>query len=252
MSFVTLPTAIDAGSMLPSSRAEAKRTGKKAYFNGIPCPKGHLSARKMNSGGCVECARLNCIKWNAENTNRVKAYRDAYYIATVERRKEVAREWQAKNPERKRDNGRKWDAANQEQKNDNLRRWRTNNPDKVRAINQRSYANNTESHKVCYKKWRIKNPDKITALSQKRRSRLADGDGVTADIIATLKKLQRFCVDCKRKFGPELKATLDHIMPLAKGGRHERANVELRCKSCNSRKHDKDPIEHAQSLGRLL
>ncbi|UJR81468.1 HNH endonuclease [Sandaracinus amylolyticus] len=33
-----------------------------------------------------------------------------------------------------------------------------------------------------------------------------------------------------------LQATLDHVVPLARGGRHVLANVQLLCRACNQRK----------------
>ena len=50
------------------------------------------------------------------------------------------------------------------------------------------------------------------------------------------------CQICKRKIRKNAKyphphsPTLDHIIPLAKGGTHERKNVQLACFICNSKK----------------
>jgi len=40
---------------LPESRARAIDTGSVRYFNGQPCPAGHLAARYTLSGYCVVC-----------------------------------------------------------------------------------------------------------------------------------------------------------------------------------------------------
>jgi hypothetical protein len=40
---------------LPRTRKEALAANLKHYFNGKPCPKGHLGARFASSGGCFEC-----------------------------------------------------------------------------------------------------------------------------------------------------------------------------------------------------
>jgi 5-methylcytosine-specific restriction endonuclease McrA len=45
---------------------------------------------------------------------------------------------------------------------------------------------------------------------------------------------------------------LDHIMPIARGGKHVPRNLQLLCPSCNVRKNAKDPIAYMQELGRLL
>lgn len=45
---------------------------------------------------------------------------------------------------------------------------------------------------------------------------------------------------------------IDHIAPIAKGGKHELRNLAISCRSCNARKGARDPIEWAQMIGKLL
>ncbi|MGE3680702.1 MAG: HNH endonuclease [Bdellovibrionales bacterium] len=46
------------------------------------------------------------------------------------------------------------------------------------------------------------------------------------------------CQYCCQKFS-EKKLTVDHVIPLSKGGRHEWTNVVTACSECNNRKGDK-------------
>lgn len=50
------------------------------------------------------------------------------------------------------------------------------------------------------------------------------------------------CHYCRRKVAPE-ELTMDHIVPLARGGRSTRGNVAPACKTCNSRKKYLLPVE---------
>jgi 5-methylcytosine-specific restriction endonuclease McrA len=45
---------------------------------------------------------------------------------------------------------------------------------------------------------------------------------------------------------------VDHRFPLAKGGAHEKRNLVIACPGCNVRKGARDPVEFAQTLGKLL
>ena len=48
------------------------------------------------------------------------------------------------------------------------------------------------------------------------------------------------CQYCYKQFS-EKKLTVDHVMPLSKGGRHEWTNVVTACAKCNNHKGDKSP-----------
>lgn len=61
------------------------------------------------------------------------------------------------------------------------------------------------------------------------------------------------CVRCGRTFNEELKPTLDHIIPVNKGGPLTKENVQFLCQSCNSKKHTKTidyrPNIHKEMIG---
>lgn len=50
----------------PTNRADAKKTGNKYYFTGIPCSRGHIALRKTK-GVCVECMKED---WATDNERR--------------------------------------------------------------------------------------------------------------------------------------------------------------------------------------
>lgn len=51
-------------------------------------------------------------------------------------------------------------------------------------------------------------------------------------------------VDCPHGY------VVDHVQPLAKGGKHEADNLVISCRPCNARKAARDPEEFARTVGR--
>jgi len=50
------------------------------------------------------------------------------------------------------------------------------------------------------------------------------------------------CYYCRRKVGSST-LTMDHLVPLGRGGRSVRGNVVPACKECNTRKKARLPVE---------
>ena len=81
----------------------------------------------------------------------------------------------------------------------------------------------------------------------------ADGIPTTEDLLS---KQGGMCASCKCK-GDNIVWHLDHIYPLTpregkKQGWHGPDNLQVLCRSCNTRKHNKDPFDWAFENGRLL
>jgi 5-methylcytosine-specific restriction endonuclease McrA len=58
------------------------------------------------------------------------------------------------------------------------------------------------------------------------------------------------CHYCGGNFAPE-ELTMDHLVPVSRGGKASRNNVVPACKECNSRKKYLLPIEWEEYLGKL-
>ncbi len=61
------------------------------------------------------------------------------------------------------------------------------------------------------------------------------------------KSASSICWYCRQKVAPQ-DITMDHIVPLAQGGRSTRDNLVPACKSCNSKKKNMMPIEWQEYL----
>lgn len=58
------------------------------------------------------------------------------------------------------------------------------------------------------------------------------------------------CYFCGRKF-PEKELTMDHIVPLIRGGKSTKGNIVPACKECNNKKKHMLPIEWEEYMEKL-
>lgn len=106
----------------------------------------------------------------------------------------------------------------------------------------RWYAANIDKQKEAIAKWHQENPDRVKAIAQKRRA--AKLSVLFEDISpqGIFERDRWVCQLCEEAVNPSLPGndrlgpTLDHIIPLARGGSHTRENVQLAHWICNIRK----------------
>jgi len=203
-----------------------------------------IFAKEPQSGGaCIVCNLLRCMKWSSLNKEHHNAFQ---------------REWARKNrnPEKRRE----YRLKNRTRLNEENREYRKRRKGKVfpsqTASRQRERRladpDFNRKHWAKCKLWRSKNPEKRRASIVRRRAkeRNAGGSHTAQDIKWILRAQRGKCAYCREKFGD--KYHVDHIVALSKGGSNDRSNIQLTCKSCNLRKHAKDPIDYAQSIGMLI
>ena len=136
--------------------------------------------------------------------------------------------------------------ANPERKAMSDARWALANPDKVRANRLRWHERHPGLGVQRAREWAAANPEsaKLSAsLTQaKRRASKRGGDGhITArQWRAKLDYYNNCCAYCLGKFE---KLTMDHMIPLSRGGQHTDENIVPACGSCNSRKSARTPME---------
>jgi 5-methylcytosine-specific restriction endonuclease McrA len=233
-----------------SARALAEQQGVRFFFTGIPCDDGHIGWRRTVNGACLECEAARGLAWRR---------------ADPARSKEIYKKYRVRHSEKVRAGYRAYREANKELVLLRQATWREGNRDKSRAASARWKANNLERADGNTKKWRRENKKWIRKYSRKyreenhgiikkcghnRRARLmnAEGEFTAADIARITEKQRGRCAYCKKK----KKLTVDHIVPLAKGGSNWPSNLQMTCRPCNSRKSARDPIAFAKELGMLL
>lgn len=186
-------------------------------------------ARGQYVSACKECKRLQGKQYYIDNKETVKVKRAAYQ------------------------------KAHQAEQYEHLKKWRKNNPEKAREAGRRQYAENIEHRLAVKKAWRLANPEAVKAIlekhrlnhlpkmaekSHKRRAKLR-GNGVFQ---VTEKELIRLYASPCAHCGTMENVTIDHIIPVARGGRHSIGNLQPLCLTCNSSKNAKTMAEWKYSL----
>lgn len=200
---------------------------------------------KCRCGPCSEAARQSSAKWRSENQEKVKAYRKVYYADNRETILEKTAAWRDDNRQHTRDYASQYRNDNPEAALEATRKWRENNPDKVQQYQQEYNKNNRNSLQDYQRTYRRENPEFHRAANHRRRAREKDAFVEDVDRVAVFERDGWICQGCgiecpKDAVWPAKNfPTLEHIIPISKGGEHSYANTELLCLSCNSSKKDK-------------
>lgn len=117
---------------------------------------------------------------------------------------------------------------------------RSRTSEKIRAYVKEYGKTHRAEARERARKSRLNNPGLGVAYNSRRRAKkLGNGGFHTPGEIQYLKELQNFkCLMCN-KCEPEIKLTIDHILPVSKGGGDGLGNLQMLCRSCNSSKNAK-------------
>jgi 5-methylcytosine-specific restriction endonuclease McrA len=182
--------------------------------------------------------RPQCKACRAESSRRYHANNRAVVLEKKRRYREANKEAEAQRSIRYRE-------ANRDKVAAYKRRWREANKDAL-AERRRLWCEANPDHN---RLWREANPEKARVILHRSRSRKrnAEGSFTAADIDRQRKAQKGKCYYC----GKKCKLTVEHLVPLDRGGTNWPDNIVLACKPCNSGKRNKLPHEYAKG-GRLL
>jgi 5-methylcytosine-specific restriction endonuclease McrA len=145
---------------------------------------------------------------------------EEYYKKNKKKILDHCNEYREQNKEKEKRRHQIYYNENREQILERAREYRNNNPDKERKR---------------HKRWRKQNPEKTRASWHRYKAKKLKAKGththIERDLITRLQKGK--CLSC----GEKSSLTIDHIIPLSRGGRNDLTNLQGLCKVCNSKKH---------------
>lgn len=171
---------------------------------------------------------------------------------------EYQRQHRSKDREKWRKYSRDWAENHKEKELDRYKKYRERNRETIREKSRIRMANKRNKDKEGSLKYtrdyRRRNPEKAAfwdRMKKYKRRAAMRGDSIKLSEWNELKaRYDHSCVYCLQKTN---KLTMDHVIPLSKGGKHSIENIVPACGSCNSSKHVKDIYLWVQSKhGRLL
>lgn len=233
--------------------SQTKACSKCGDIKPIECYSPAKRGKFGRRSNCKTCNAAATRKWTAHNPERAKA---------------AAERWRQEHPDRAYASTRAWRAANPEKFDRSLRDYRKRHPDKLAAKNKAYYranidrlkakdaeyrAANAEARRASFAAWQEANPDwkaqwrsqnahREREYSRRRRSRIRGGEVEAFTEREIFERDGWRCYICGVETSDQVpalspeRAEIEHVVPIARGGSHTRANVRCACHRCNALK----------------
>lgn len=188
---------------------------------------------------CLVCNKNKSKVWRDKNPDKsresVKRYREKY----PEKHREMYDSWSSRNKEKVRESARENYNRHQEAYRESARiqhaKRKLEHPQEVRDYQSEWRKKNPEKVSDAQKKWSHSHPERVKIKTQNRNEKKKNSTGSVTERewVDILERCGYTCLWCRRN---DVKITMDHVVPLSKGGLHEIENIQPLCRSCNSKK----------------
>jgi hypothetical protein len=229
---------------LPESvfRIKDKHTGRR-MTQCRTCHNAYLLARYHAD---PETHKRRVLSWRGRNPERAKAIRLRHDTKNAEKIRERQRRYESNRREQR--------AAYRVANAEHIKQWaaeyRERAADKIKAYNSRYNRENADAIKARVAKCNAAKPHLYNQLHKaaKHRRKVRMTNNGPCESFTDLEIYERdgwrcgLCgatVDRTIVYPNPMSASLDHRMPIARGGGHTRDNVQLAHLGCNSRKRDR-------------
>lgn len=119
-----------------------------------------------------------------------------------------------------------------------MREYRVKNWDVLNPRHKAYLKKHKQARLLTQKRYRQTHKAHISFLSRARKYKITLGNFTESDWETMRAECNYTCLACKRP-EPEIKLTIDHVIPLSRGGTHDKSNIQPLCGSCNSAKGTK-------------
>lgn len=175
---------------------------------------------------CRKCNNLSRQQWGLNNKEHISKRNKDWYAKNIDIKSKYDKEY------------RKTESGKKSQRDGSKKYRQSENGKKNQAEGKKRYKKTL--------KGKISNKNYL----HRRRINQKKGD-VTNKELLELQQNSKVCYWCNEPLKNK-KVHIDHYIPLSKGGEHTLSNLVVSCAKCNQTKNAKDPIEFAQSIGKLF
>lgn len=224
----------------------AKAAGLKTYLSDQPCPRGHLSERRVTNSKCMECEAIDRRERTPEQRERRNELWRQYYRANPEPFRErsaaLRRKLQDEEPEKLRAALAEWHLKNPEKSRAIRLKTITKNREAIIARKREAYRRDPQKHLERNKAWQQQNRHKTRLYTKKncKGRKHATPPWLTKEQWHEIKQFYWLAQDCSIVTGERY--WVDHIVPLRGKtvcGLHVPWNLQVLPREVNQRKSNR-------------
>jgi len=209
--------------------AKSSKTGYRAS-----CKKCDVEDNRLYRATNREKVNANKRDWAKNNRDKLLPTEARYREKNRDRLREYHQSWKEKNADHYKAWQIEYREKNKDRKKELDRIYQQNNKDKVNAASRRYRERHPDRVREIKKNQARRHPEVSLNTSMRRRARLAQNGVYEVTAKDIMKMLRQPCVYCGAP-----SEHIDHVIPIAKGGRHSIGNLAPACKSCNLHKSSK-------------
>lgn len=174
-------------------------------------------------------------QWNANNYDKVMESKRAWH----ERNKEQVKNKRLLGSEQHKVLAKAWYKKYADTLSIEAKDLYINNKEFYKNKAKEAYKKNPTRAKERIKEWQILNPGKRTGYNQIRRAKIRNNPTEQIDLSEIYERDGWICQLCNKIVDPNLKypnqmsKSIDHIIPISKGGPHIKSNIQLAHLGCN-------------------